>query len=173
VTTRRRSEGGEERESAYYTRLQVEIEQHLDAVSGLLTDAAPNITESLTGMRARQSVLHEMLDRFDRQVERCEQLVSLLAEIAGDSGQLHVPGGLRGKAIGDAAIRALRAAGRAGEPIHYRVWFQLFEQQGYRVDGLDATAGFLTAIGRHPLIERVTSSSDRSGLYRVKEDTDA
>lgn len=164
--TRARQNQGPSAEIAYYADLQAGIEGHLDAVSALLTESAPRIKEDLAQVRGLQAQLRALLERVDWKVERYEQILSTLDEVTDAAADSHVAAGLRGRSIGDAAIRVLRLAGRTGEWIHYREWFRLFEQAGYRVDGANGQAGFLTAINRHPLVE---NTGDRTGLYRVKE----
>jgi hypothetical protein len=150
-------------EEAFYSDLQRKMQAHLDAIAEALTEGAPEIREHLAAARGLQAQLRDLLERVARKVDRYEQILDLLDD-EDDTGA-RVAGGLRGRAIGDAAIRVLRLAGKSGEWIHYREWFRLFEQAGYRVDGASPQAGFLTAINRHPLVEGV---GDRSGLYRVK-----
>jgi hypothetical protein len=59
----------------------------------------------------------------------------------------------------------LRRLSSAGDPIHYRIWFQELVDSGYRVLGRDPLATFLTQVSR---IDRVEKIGRRSGLYRLR-----
>jgi hypothetical protein len=151
---------------AFYTDLQGEIDGFLDRLSRLLTNAKPKVERDLTRVRGLHAEMRALLDRVDYQVERLEAISAAIDELVDPGSEVHLAEGLRGRAIADAAIDALRASGRADAPIHYLDWFRLFEQAGARAAGANPIASFSTAIGRHPDIERVSR-----GIYRLRSDT--
>lgn len=70
---------------------------------------------------------------------------------------------LRGQAIREAAARALAASPRAGEPVHYKDWFELLRADGVVPAGKDPLATFLTQLGRSPVITRTSGK----GVYML------
>jgi hypothetical protein len=71
---------------------------------------------------------------------------------------------LRGAAIREAAVEVLFSSPLEGRaPIHYRRWFELFQQAGYRVSGKRPEAVFLSQISRSPVVRSTT----KEGIYEL------
>lgn len=70
---------------------------------------------------------------------------------------------LRGPAIREVAVRVLINHPELIDALHYRRWFELLEQAGYRVAGKDPLAVFLTQVTRSPVVRKAT----QPGVYEV------
>ncbi len=70
---------------------------------------------------------------------------------------------LRGPAIREAAVRALLAQPGPIEALHYRQWYDLLVNAGFRVAGKDSLAVFLTQLSRSPLVRKASAP----GVYEV------
>jgi hypothetical protein len=71
---------------------------------------------------------------------------------------------LRGQRVRDVAVEVLLRHRGANVPMHYRQWFGLLGQDGYRVAGRDPLATFLTQIRRSPVVQAVPN---HAGQYVV------
>lgn len=118
--------------------------------------------------RQRADRLRELADQAETQAAADEKLLSDLAGVLGLSAQIsldHLDGRLRGQRLREVAIEVLRERHGAGEPIHYRAWFDLLRERGYAVAGKDPLATFLAQISRAKQVEPV---GRRSGLYSLR-----
>ena len=70
---------------------------------------------------------------------------------------------LRGPAIREAAVRVLLAQPEPIEALHYRQWYELLVNAGFRIAGKDARAVFLTQLSRSPLVRKASAP----GVYEV------
>jgi hypothetical protein len=70
---------------------------------------------------------------------------------------------LRGPAIREAAVRALLAQPDRIDALHYRRWYELLVEAGFRVAGKDPVAVFLTQLSRSPLVRK----NSTPGVYEV------
>lgn len=112
--------------------------------------------------------LRHLADRIDDQTYRDRRLLEQLEGALGRSVQLSIDdldGRLRGQRLLDVAIQLLEEQIGRGQEIHYRDWFQLLQNHGYRVGGKDPLGTFLAQINR---AEAVESVGKRSGRYRLK-----
>lgn len=112
--------------------------------------------------------LRLLADRIDDQTQRERSLLEQLEGALGRSVQLSIDdldGRLRGQRLLDVAIELLEDQMGRGQEIHYRDWFQLLLDHGYRVGGKDPLGTFLAQINRADVIE---SAGKRSGRYRLK-----
>jgi hypothetical protein len=141
--------------------------------------------ERLTEERAR--LLGE-LRRIDEALAAADRRLAMLAELTGEperSGaetrsdpfapaaetnpKLHdATGGddrpvLRGPAIREAAVRVLIAQPQPIEALHYRRWYELLVESGFRIAGKDPLAVFLTQLSRSPLVRKASAP----GVYEV------
>jgi hypothetical protein len=99
------------------------------------------------------------------------------AQEAGDPGQgagaQDTRPLLRGPAIRDAAVRVLIAQPAPIEALHYRQWFDLLAQAGYKVAGKDPLAVFLTQLSRSPLVRKTSAPGvyevDRQAPLRIRQ----
>lgn len=112
--------------------------------------------------------LRLLADRIDDQTQRERALLEQLESALGRSVQMSIndlDGRLRGQRLLDVAITLLEEQVGRGQEIHYREWFQLLQNHGYRVGGKDPVATFLAQINR---AEAVESLGNRSGRYRLR-----
>ena len=95
-------------------------------------------------------------------------------EHAGDDDAAGVM--LRGPDIRREALRVVLAHPDRPEALHYRDWYSLLRDAGYRVAGKDPLATFLTQLSRAPAVRRGTQSGvyevDRGALVRLRRRRD-
>lgn len=118
--------------------------------------------------RVRAERLRDLAEQAEEQATGDERLLRDLAGVLGLSAQTSLDaldGRLRGQRVREVAVEVLRKQHRAGEPIHYRAWFELVRQQGYAIAGKDPLATFLAQISRADAVE---SLGRRSGLYLLR-----
>lgn len=118
--------------------------------------------------RERAERLRELAEQAEEQATGDEKLLRDLAGVLGQSAQTSLDelnGRLRGQRLREVAVEVLREQHRAGEPIHYRAWFDLVRRQGYAIAGKDPLATFLAQISRADSVESV---GRRSGLYLLR-----
>jgi hypothetical protein len=111
--------------------------------------------------------LRKLADRIDEQTQRDRSLLAELEQALGRAVQLSIDdldGRLRGQRLLEVAIKLLEEKLGRGHEIHYREWFQLLQEHGYRVGGKDPLATFLAQINRS---EAVESLGKRTGRYRL------
>lgn len=125
------------------------------------------VAARLADLRAQSARLHRLVDHVDADVEQTARLLRQIDESLGIAPQLSlssVDGVLRGQQLQEVAVALLRQKRPAGEPVHYKVWYEMLVEAGARVAGKDPLATFLTQIARAPEVESV---KPRSGLYRL------
>lgn len=118
--------------------------------------------------RERAERMRELAEHAEQQAQAEEKLLSDLAGVLGLSAQTSIDdldGRLRGQRLRDVAVQVLVDRHGAGEPIHYRAWFNLVREQGYAVAGKDPLATFLAQVSR---AEQVQQVGKRSGLYLLR-----
>lgn len=134
-------------------------------------------------LQDQRSELIAELDRLDSELRELATPLRRLGEIIGDQLELDVPdadlsSGLEtnGAALSGAAIRrqAVAVALHAPEEyreLHYKDWYERLVHSGYKVNGRDPVAVFLTQISRSPLVIRGaghgTYGLDRLALRRL------
>jgi hypothetical protein len=150
-------------------------EEHLAPVEGsartldqaLLSEAVA-LARRIEAQAEQAERLRHLADRIDDQTQRERSLLEQLEGALGRSVQLSIDdldGRLRGQRLLDVAVRLLEDQVGRGQEIHYRDWFQLLQNHGYRVGGKDPLGTFLAQINR---AEAVESVGKRSGRYRLK-----
>src|SRR6185312_16269925 len=158
--------------------------------------------ERLTGERAR--LLGELRE-LDAALGAVDRRLEVLAELAGPPPEAATPEGatpegatpdtppvirtagqdaspeenttvLRGPAIREAALRVLIAQPRPIEALHYRQWYELLAEAGFRVAGKDPLAVFLTQLSRSPLVRKASAPGvyevDRQAPLRIRQRLD-
>lgn len=152
--------------------------------------------ERLAGERAR--LLGELRD-LDAALAAVDRRLEVLAELAGppadatsettpvigaartetaarDSGADDNATVLRGPAIREAALRVLIAQPGPIEALHYRQWYELLVEAGFRVAGKDPLAVFLTQLSRSPLVRKASAPGvyevDRQAPVRIRQRLD-
>jgi len=118
--------------------------------------------------RERAERLRALAEQAEQQAAAEEKLLRDLAGVLGLSPQTSIDdldARLRGKRLREVAVRVLTDRHGAGEPIHYRQWYELVRGEGFAVAGKDPLATFLAQIGRAPEVDAV---GRRSGLYLVR-----
>ncbi len=112
--------------------------------------------------------LRLLADRIDDQTQRERSLLEQLEGALGRSVQLSIDdidGRLKGQRLLDVAIKLLDEQVGRGQEVHYRDWFQLLQNHGYRVGGKDPLGTFLAQINRAEAVEKV---GKRTGRYRLR-----
>jgi len=91
-----------------------------------------------------------------------------------DPGENHMV--LRGPAVREAAVRVLIAQPGPIEALHYRRWYELLLEAGFRVAGKDPLAVFLTQLSRSPLVRKTSAPGvyevDRQAPLRIRQRLD-
>jgi hypothetical protein len=155
--------------------------------------------ERLTGERRRLlgglRELEEALAAVDRRLEVLAELAgppklpgppeegSVEAEAQAEAAPVVAASGLeenrtalRGPAIREAAVRVLLAQPRPIEALHYRQWYELLLDAGFRVAGKDPLAVFLTQLSRSPLVRKASAPGvyevDRQAPLRIRQRLD-
>jgi hypothetical protein len=142
--------------------------------------------ERLTGERDR---LTRALREVDDALAVTERRLEVLAELAGTSRDparselglaTPAPGDgpdatpeapseddarpvLRGPAIREAAVRALLTRPEPIDALHYRRWYDLLVEAGFKVAGKDPVAVFLTQLSRSPMVRKTSTP----GVYEI------
>jgi hypothetical protein len=126
---------------------------------------------------AELRTLDEAVGAADRRLDVLARLVEP-AEPAGapEPEATHEPSTqpvLRGPAIREVAVRVLISQPERIDAIHYRRWYELLEQAGYRVAGKDPLAVFLTQVTRSPVVRKATQPGvyeiDRQAPLRIRQ----
>jgi hypothetical protein len=149
--------------------------------------------ERLTQERSR--LLGELRE-LDEGLAAVDRRLEVLAELAGDSETVapeaippEATAGnespatpdenrtlLRGPAIREAAVRVLLAQPGPIEALHYRRWYELLVEAGYRIAGKDPLAVFLTQLSRSPLVRKASAPGvyevDRQAPLRIRQRLD-
>jgi hypothetical protein len=145
--------------------------------------------------RERTRLLGE-LRQLDETLVTVDRRLEVLAELAGQADDSRAstagPGGhepavpdpaagedrnlLRGPAIREAAVRVLIAQPGSIDALHYRQWYELLVEAGFRVTGKDPLAVFLTQLNRSPLVRKASAPGvyevDRQAPTRIRQRLD-
>lgn len=162
--------------SANRSALNVRTPAYVRPVSHDLTARAREVIEQERDRVQRRTVelgplsvhLRELLEQVETELLAQARRLRDLDEMLGRAPQLPIDsldGQLSGRRLREVAVEVLRRHRAAGEPIHYRRWFELVVQTGVRVGGKNPTATFLTQISK---AEDIESVRPRSGLYRLR-----
>lgn len=149
--------------------------------------------ERLTGERTRLlgelRELDETLAAVDRRLEVLAELAGTPEDAAAETAPVDPGTGdeagtrdprsdesrtvLRGPAIREAAVRVLIAHPGPIEALHYRQWYELLLEAGFRVAGKDPLAVFLTQLSRSPLVRKASAPGvyevDRQAPLRIRQ----
>ena len=123
----------------------------------------------LLDVQARIDGFEALVAEAREEAESLEASIRAVEEVAGLAPQMafsEISEELRGERLREVALDVLLRLSTAGDPVHYRIWFEALVASGYRVVGRDPLATFLTQVSR---IERVEKIGRRSGLYRLRE----
>ncbi len=118
--------------------------------------------------RDRAERLRDLAEQAQQQALAEEKLMRDLGSVLGLCAQTTIDeldGRLRGQRLREVAVTVLTERHGAGEPIHYRAWFQLVREQGYAIAGKDPLATFLAQVSR---ADEVKPVGRRSGLYLLR-----
>lgn len=144
-------------------------------------------------IRERTRLLGE-LRGIDEALAAVDRRLEVLTELSGEPTRAAAPeaaretapqdGGsdsenrtvLRGPAIREAAVRVLIAQAGPIEAMHYRQWYELLLEAGFRVAGKDPLAVFLTQLSRSPLVRKASAPGvyevDRQAPLRIRQRLD-
>jgi hypothetical protein len=153
-------------------------------------------------VRHRERLTHERgrllgeLRELDEGLAAVDRRLEVLAELAGEAQESTLdaappvaaaangtaPGAdedrtvLRGPAIREAAVRVLIAQPGPIEALHYRRWYDLLVEAGFRIAGKDPLAVFLTQLSRSPLVRKASAPGvyevDRQAPLRIRQRLD-
>ncbi|MGD9734948.1 MAG: hypothetical protein AB7V58_04970 [Solirubrobacterales bacterium] len=139
-----------------------------ETLDNVLLSEAVALTRRIEAQAEQAERFRLLADRIDEQNQRERALLEQLEGALGRAVQLSIDdldGRLRGQRLLDVAIELLDQQVGRGKAIHYRDWFQLLKEHGYRVGGKDPLGTFLAQIAR---AEGIESVGRRSGRYRLK-----
>jgi hypothetical protein len=111
--------------------------------------------------------LEAVLSSLSDQLGRDEYLLGEVESVLGCAPQLRLEEAnlqLRGQRLEKIAIEVLEEERGSDAEVHYREWFELLRDRGYRIAGKQPVNTFLAQIGRSPAVERV---GRRTGRYRL------
>lgn len=122
---------------------------------------------------SRREDLQAKVDALDEELEAVDSEITVLENFATRGEKSGELAGIRavpeedGNLISGRQIRTLAVPllmrERRNAPIHYREWFSLLTNQGYRVAGKRPDAVFLNQVSRSPLVRATTTS----GYYEL------
>jgi hypothetical protein len=125
---------------------------------------------------AQRQDMQAKVDALDQELEAIDSEITVLGDLATPAEASGELAGIRAvpeedtNLISGRQIRALAVPllmrERRNAPIHYREWFALLSDQGYRVAGKRPDAVFLNQVSRSPLVRATT----RSGYYELDLD---
>jgi chaperonin cofactor prefoldin len=131
------------------------------------------IEGSLEELAERETLLDRLTGPTTARSEPANELERLARRAADDDESVTV---LRGPAIRREAVRVLLAHPDHPEALHYRDWFSLVQDDGFRVAGKDPLATFLTQLSRSPAVRKSTQAGvyelDRGALRRLRRRRD-
>lgn len=136
------------------------------------------LDEALSGVDRRLEVLAELAGRPEVPRPETAPVVATPGSDAAarDAGPDENRPVLRGPAIREAAVRVLIAQPGPIEALHYRQWYQLLLEAGFRVAGKDPLAVFLTQLSRSPLVRKASAPGvyevDRQAPLRIRQRLD-
>lgn len=126
------------------------------------------LVDRICAQREQVERLWALAERLEEQARRDEHLLNELESALGLSDQLRLEdldARLRGRRLQEVAIGVLSERLGEGREIHYRDWYALLQESGYRIGGRDPLATFLAQVNRAPNVERV---GQRTGRYRLQ-----
>lgn len=122
---------------------------------------------------AQREDLQAKVDALDEELEAIDSEITVLENFAapterrGELAEIRAVPEEDANLISGRQIRSLAVPllmrERRDAPIHYREWFALLSEQGYRVAGKRPDAVFLNQVSRSPLVRATT----RSGYYEL------
>jgi chaperonin cofactor prefoldin len=128
---------------------------------------------SLEELAERETLLDRLTGPTTARSGPAHELEHLARRTADDDESVTV---LRGPAIRREALRVLLAHPDHPEALHYREWFSLMHDDGFRVAGKDPLATFLTQLSRSPAVRKSTRAGvyelDRGALRRLRRRRD-
>jgi hypothetical protein len=133
------------------------------------------LDEALAAVDRRLEVLAELAGEPQESTAEAAPVVSAARDGAatGRDKNLTV---LRGPAIREAAVRVLIAQPSPIEALHYRRWYELVVEAGFRIAGKDPLAVFLTQLSRSPLVRKASAPGvyevDRQAPLRIRQRLD-
>jgi hypothetical protein len=160
---------------------RADLVRHRERLTGERTRLLGELREldaALAAVDRRLDVLAELAGRPENAVPDTAPLVPAAgtetAAHDSDPGASRIA--LRGPAIREAAVRVLIAQPGPIEALHYRQWYELLLDAGFRVAGKDPLAVFLTQLSRSPLVRKASAPGvyevDRQAPLRIRQRLD-
>jgi hypothetical protein len=133
-----------------------------------LVSEAAALAHRIEAQTSQVERLRALADRIERQTAEDRHALHDLHGILGESVQLRIDDldrWLGGQRLERVAIHLLEGRPDATVGIHYREWFDLIREAGYRVSGQNPLGTFLAQLNRSSAVERV---GRRTGRYRLR-----
>jgi hypothetical protein len=133
------------------------------------------IADEVLAIKRRIEAQSEQVERLRHLIERIEDKIredsADLADLQGALGEAaelridDLDQRLGGQRLERVAIRLLEEQPQLGSEIHYKEWFDLITEAGYKVTGRNPLGTFLAQLSRSPAIEPI---GHRTGRYRLR-----
>jgi hypothetical protein len=141
---------------------------HPQTVNEQLLEEARTLTLRIEAQTEQVERLRILAEKIERKTEEDRDALRDLQGVLGEASQLRIDDldkRLGGQRLERVAIRLLKDRPEPMEEIHYREWFDLIREAGYKVSGQNPLGTFLAQLNRSDAIERV---GHRSGRYRLR-----
>lgn len=138
------------------------------SLNDTLVEEVVIVEERIRARTEQAERLRALADRIEDGVEKDLLALKEAKEILGESSQLGLGDfdlRLGGKRLEEVAIEVLRSRDDPAAEIHYRDWFKLINDAGFRVGGQVPLNTFLAQLQRSEAVENM---GRRTGLYRLK-----
>jgi hypothetical protein len=138
------------------------------SLNGALADEALAIEERIRAQADQAERLRNLAERIEKKTDEDRHALEELKGVLGESSQLGIADfdqRLGGQRLEGVAIRLLKSQPGPLADIHYRDWFKLLNDAGFRVSGQNPLGTFLAQLNRSDAIERV---GHRTGRYRLR-----
>jgi hypothetical protein len=158
-------------------RTSARLARALAAEAEALTRERERLTGRRDGLRDQLAAIEDTLAALDDQLALLGRLGPVPAAAPAPAAPPAPPPDgvpLRGAAVRETAVRLLAHHPEGRTPIHHRRWSALLTEAGFRVEGKDPLAVFLTQVTRSPLVRRAGAPGayalDRTAPDRLRRE---
>lgn len=138
-----------------------------DSSASILLQQQRRLIARINQQREEVDALESVLASLADQLSRDEFLLGEVESVLGRAPQLRLEEAnlqLRGQRLEKIAVEVFEEELGSNAEVHYKEWFELLRDRGYRIAGKQPVNTFLTQIGRSDAVERV---GRRTGRYRL------
>lgn len=138
-----------------------------DSSASILLQQQRRLIARINQQREEVDALESVLASLADQLSRDEYLLGEVESVLGRAPQLRLEEAnlqLRGQRLEKIAVEVFEEELGSNAEVHYKEWFELLRDRGYRIAGKQPVNTFLTQIGRSDAVERV---GRRTGRYRL------